>query len=140
MKYKTAVIFLLICAALFLGCVVSISVVQNCNQANAIPLVEIYPNSHLVDQIVRDFGSQYMATLKYVANISYDELLLYFDEKLDCTINETRTNATCRGILSNGSKEYFIYLSQDNKVHELTASYTAEISWRGCNWNFGISD
>lgn len=139
MKYKGLVIFLVVCLALFLGCITSISIIQNCNQQNEIPFVEIYPNSLLVDQTVRDFGSQHMATLKYVTSASVSELLVYFDEKLDCTTNETRTSATCRGTLPNGGNEYFIYISPD-VVQEPQSSYSAEISWQGCSWTFQMSE
>lgn len=136
MKHKRLVILLAVCIPIIIVGIVSNSIIQTCNQKNEIPLVDLYPNSQVVDRTIREFGSRRMATLKYWTSASDSELIAYFDERLDCNTDETRTKATCRGILPNSNNEYFIYVSPDYTVQELEISYISEIFWRGCNWDF----
>ena len=139
-KYKGfAIPFFVIISLCCICGAIPLAVIQACNRQNEIPLVEVYPNSQLIEQTVRDFGSQRMVTMKYIAHIPHTELLAYFDEKLACNIDDSQTRATCKGTLADGTDEYFIYLAPDKEIEETENSYTAEISWRGCNWSFQMT-
>ncbi len=132
-------LFLFVCLVVCVGCAIPISIIQECNQKNEIPSIEVYPNSQLINQSLQDFGVQRMVNVTYGVDASQEEVLAYFSEDLVCTSDSTGTRSTCRGHLPSGNDEYFVYINPTTS-QEFTTSYIVEIHWTGCSWNFQITE
>ena len=113
--------------------------INQCNQMNQIPVVEVYPDSTISEQSILDFGVERTATIHYRANATVDDLLAYFGEDLDCKTNEANLATRCQSDLPNGDGTYFVYISATDNRDSMPTSYVVEIHWRGCEWNLQMT-
>ena len=136
--YRNTVTALAVVVVVSLGCVLPFALVSHCNKLEAIPEISVYPNSTVSDQVVREFDRHHRATLNYTVNAERDDVIVFFDERLSCTLSEDEQTTICQSRLESGTGDYFVYVPRSES--ESSTTYSIEIRWQGCNWDFEMSE
>ena len=136
--FRNIFITLAVVVIVSLGCVLPFALVSHCDELEAIPEVYVFPNSTVSDQVVREFDRHHRATLNYTVTAERDEVIAFFAERLSCTLSGDEQTTICQSPLESGTGDYFVCVPRSES--ESTTTYSIEIRWQGCNWDFEMSE